>query len=567
MSRAKTIGMAMPFLAAVVLMAGVGSSVLAQQSVQRGVFGTIVALDDQSAGLTLLTVEDSLGGTQNIEVLDELTIVSIPGRPSALARDLAIDDFVAAVVLVRPDSVNVNTESVEVLDEKLTQIGPVRAQAIVDYRVDNGPFRSVEDIIEVPGIGVAVLDAIRHSIVVNDHSQALKLLVKPSSPILSSHFTGVVLELRSGKIILVDGKGNRVELDFPPGLDSIAIGEVVIVSTKLDPRLDTFTVGGIETAQTARTRLSEVLNEAQRGEAVDNVDNLKGRLLDSTSRELTILSDVVELYPAGSLPRIDLALDNARRILSDFGLSGPFLTLTGVVDLLDVENGVIGLALPRASRCHVEGGSALELAVDATTVILVEGEPRSLREDLFGSSITATYDTATCTAATLEVLSARTLEEELVPILVPWATVGELDGVVTGLGTDINPPQITVGQLGGDSTVLSVPEDARIDIGAGTVPLDANFLGLQVHVQFDPGLMAVIQIQPLLLRSGESLVSGVITAVVRKEAREVAIVTSEGERLTLIVIDGTVMKKDGFQIPINEVMVGGPGSPVHPLQR
>ncbi len=45
--------------------------------------------------------------------------------------------------------------------EKLPMIGPVKARAIVDYRSKNGPFRSVEDLVRVSGIGEKTLNRIR----------------------------------------------------------------------------------------------------------------------------------------------------------------------------------------------------------------------------------------------------------------------------------------------------------------------------------------------------------------------------------------------------------------------
>jgi competence protein ComEA len=50
--------------------------------------------------------------------------------------------------------VNINTASVEELDA-LPGVGPTIAQRIVDYRSENGPFRSIEDLMQVKGIGAA----------------------------------------------------------------------------------------------------------------------------------------------------------------------------------------------------------------------------------------------------------------------------------------------------------------------------------------------------------------------------------------------------------------------------
>lgn len=61
--------------------------------------------------------------------------------------------------------VNINTATAEELEE-LSGIGPVTAQAIVDYRTQNGNFQSIEDIKDVSGIGDAKYEAICDSICV-----------------------------------------------------------------------------------------------------------------------------------------------------------------------------------------------------------------------------------------------------------------------------------------------------------------------------------------------------------------------------------------------------------------
>jgi len=56
--------------------------------------------------------------------------------------------------------VNVNTATEPEL-ETLPGVGPVTAAAIIDYRTKNGPFSTVDDLIDVSGIGPSTLEQMR----------------------------------------------------------------------------------------------------------------------------------------------------------------------------------------------------------------------------------------------------------------------------------------------------------------------------------------------------------------------------------------------------------------------
>ena len=61
--------------------------------------------------------------------------------------------------------ININTATLEELDS-LPGIGPSIAQRIIDYRDENGPFNTIEDIQNVSGIGPATFDDIKDLITV-----------------------------------------------------------------------------------------------------------------------------------------------------------------------------------------------------------------------------------------------------------------------------------------------------------------------------------------------------------------------------------------------------------------
>ncbi|HCF49838.1 MAG TPA: competence protein ComEA [Syntrophomonas sp.] len=62
------------------------------------------------------------------------------------------------------NKININRATTAELDAGLEGIGPGLAQQIVDYRNTNGPFKKIEDIRKVGGIGEKRFEAIKDSI-------------------------------------------------------------------------------------------------------------------------------------------------------------------------------------------------------------------------------------------------------------------------------------------------------------------------------------------------------------------------------------------------------------------
>ncbi|MEN8638957.1 ComEA family DNA-binding protein [Pseudomonas sichuanensis] len=62
--------------------------------------------------------------------------------------------------------VDLNTADALTLQKALAGIGQAKAQAIVAYREANGPFTSVDELLEIKGIGKALLERNRDKLMV-----------------------------------------------------------------------------------------------------------------------------------------------------------------------------------------------------------------------------------------------------------------------------------------------------------------------------------------------------------------------------------------------------------------
>jgi competence protein ComEA len=61
-------------------------------------------------------------------------------------------------------AVNVNTADATAIAEELNGVGEKKAQAIIDYRVANGDFKTIESLTEVKGIGLKTVEKNRDNI-------------------------------------------------------------------------------------------------------------------------------------------------------------------------------------------------------------------------------------------------------------------------------------------------------------------------------------------------------------------------------------------------------------------
>jgi competence protein ComEA len=93
-----------------------------------------------------------------------LTAIAAPVNAPGVMNAPFVQD---AAAKAQSGKVDLNSADASTLQRELTGVGEAKAKAIVAYRESNGTFASVDELLEVKGIGKAILDSNRDRIVVN----------------------------------------------------------------------------------------------------------------------------------------------------------------------------------------------------------------------------------------------------------------------------------------------------------------------------------------------------------------------------------------------------------------
>ena len=123
--------------------------------------GSVVTLP---AGSRVEEAIQSVGGTTDNADLQQVNLSQVLNDGDLVYVPPLIGDAVLTPTPNHAPVIHVNSATLEELDT-LPGIGPGLAQAIIDYRTENGPFATLEDLDNVSGIGPSKLEAIRDLVV------------------------------------------------------------------------------------------------------------------------------------------------------------------------------------------------------------------------------------------------------------------------------------------------------------------------------------------------------------------------------------------------------------------
>lgn len=76
----------------------------------------------------------------------------------AVAAEPKVIPETQVVASIEQFTVDINSADSETLARELNGIGVAKARAIIEYREANGAFVSVDELLEVKGIGMAILE-------------------------------------------------------------------------------------------------------------------------------------------------------------------------------------------------------------------------------------------------------------------------------------------------------------------------------------------------------------------------------------------------------------------------
>lgn len=120
----------------------------------------VAAAIDAAGGLTQAADEGRINLAEKLHDGDKV-LIPAQGEAAAIPSNSVIQNDNSGAA--RSNVVNINRATRSEL-EALPGIGPTRAADIIAYREAHGPFRSLEELLKVAGIGKATLEGLREFI-------------------------------------------------------------------------------------------------------------------------------------------------------------------------------------------------------------------------------------------------------------------------------------------------------------------------------------------------------------------------------------------------------------------
>lgn len=112
---------------------------------------------------------EAAGGTTEVADVNRINLAKVIADGSMIyipRKGEQIPTEASPIQNKETDKINLNTATLEEL-ETLEGLGPTKAKAIIQYRGEHGGFRSVDELLQVSGIGERTLERIKEKIFVS----------------------------------------------------------------------------------------------------------------------------------------------------------------------------------------------------------------------------------------------------------------------------------------------------------------------------------------------------------------------------------------------------------------
>jgi competence protein ComEA len=86
----------------------------------------------------------------------------------SLKSTIAAIALLACGAVFASGPVNINSADAQALADAINGVGLKRAEAIIEYREQNGPFKSVNELVQVRGVGEKTLEKNRDQLTVGN---------------------------------------------------------------------------------------------------------------------------------------------------------------------------------------------------------------------------------------------------------------------------------------------------------------------------------------------------------------------------------------------------------------
>lgn len=450
---------------------------------------------------------------------------------------------------------------------------------------DEPPNSSIQD--------VAVGDRVAVSA---SGGRVLHLLLLPERPVISLHFSGVVVPSPASSagdafLTLRDGQGNQISVTLSPDLEEPPPGTLVTAILARPTVGGELRITGLDAAASSLDRVSLALERAKAGDDTEGLAGLVRGLTVTATRRLTLLDDTAR---SSQLRLAEMAREEFAVLQKAYNqtlaryASGPVsLEVEGIITSLGTQTGGVRemtvkselgpleLSLPPQTAIWLNPAGTLPQALEGWLNGFASGQDYtaeyggseiSVNQLDLGHRVIATYDPKILAVARMAAFASRRLEDRLARSLLPLAGKGEMAGTVTHLTLQGQARSVYIRDEGtGGTVIFSAPTESQTLVDGLPVPLGTDLAGREVAILFEPESGEIIEISTEDSTLGQQTVSGVISSFVSKIfPGNVTIMTSQGDSNSFTQDQDTVIRRDGRRISVNDVQ---PGDLVRPNTR